>query len=165
MAGHDFEVVYKKGAQNTQAETLSRLLTSREALSSKDDYIPCFTAESPEPGSVDPAEPERPIIREIEADVNNMLAIGEISTEKPVPGTFVPIQPEEFIREQFSDPFCTEVRARLNGGEIIPFGLIDSGYLVRTVESTPQTVVPRSLKKWVLHLSQCAEVVCHAGGR
>ena len=75
------------------------------------------------------------------------------------------ITPEELIREQHFDPFCSQMRSRLNGGELLPFAANDNGYFVRKVESTAQIVVPRSLRARVLHLSHQAEMAGHPGGR
>lgn len=40
-----FQVVYKKGIQNNQADALFRLLTLGETTIPTDEDIPCFTAE------------------------------------------------------------------------------------------------------------------------
>lgn len=133
---NDVDVIYKKGAQNTQTEALSRLPTDGQALTMEEDETPCFmvdytTPEAPE--SPDPNWPER---WECDAEVHELLTSTETPTENPVPGKFGTIQPEEMAREKFANPFCGNKRARLNGGETLLFELNDVSYLVRTAEAT-----------------------------
>lgn len=52
-------------------------------------------------------------------------------------GSMAPMYPKEMIREQFRDPFCTEVRSRINAGAWIPFALNDQGYIIWTVRDRP----------------------------
>ena len=46
LSEFDFEIKYKKGKANSQADALSRLLTEGETIDAIDDEIPCFMAES-----------------------------------------------------------------------------------------------------------------------
>lgn len=45
LAEYDFQVVYKKGTQNTQADALSHLRTTGEAFATEDNDIPCFVTD------------------------------------------------------------------------------------------------------------------------
>ena len=45
LSEFDFEIKYKKGKANSQADALSRLLTDGETVDAIDDEIPCFMAE------------------------------------------------------------------------------------------------------------------------
>ncbi|CDF38075.1 unnamed protein product [Chondrus crispus] len=51
----DFEIKYKKGKANSQADALSRLRTAGETVDEIDNEIPCFTAE-PAEGTVEDEE-------------------------------------------------------------------------------------------------------------
>ena len=66
----DFEVKYKKGNLNTQADALSRLPTSGETTVSVDGEIPCFLAQLP-PG----ADTEEPSNEIEELDYSGMDAL------------------------------------------------------------------------------------------
>ena len=74
-----------------------------------------------------------------------------------------PITLEELMRAQLSDSFCTNVRARLNGGKRLPFR-VDDGVLMRIVHHA-QVLVPQSLTARVLHAAQYPKLVGHPGGR
>ncbi len=46
LSEFDFEVRYKKGKANSQADALSRLATLGETVVPVDEEIPCFTADA-----------------------------------------------------------------------------------------------------------------------
>ena len=46
LSEFDFEVKYRKGKQNMQADALSRLATLGQTTADIDDDIPCFTCET-----------------------------------------------------------------------------------------------------------------------
>ncbi|CDF38512.1 unnamed protein product [Chondrus crispus] len=57
LSKFDFEIKYKKGKANSQADALSRLRTAGETVDEIDDEIPCFIAE-PAEGTVEDEESE-----------------------------------------------------------------------------------------------------------
>lgn len=85
--------------------------------------------------------------------------------DDPVPEMFVPVTTENLVGEQFGDPFCTKVRARLNGGETLPFRVNELACFVRTVAAHPQIVVPHAIQFRVLHLLHYPKVGGQSGGR
>lgn len=146
------EVRYKKGAPRVQADALSRLGKAAEAEAVENLDFQCFT--------VDGAEEDTTIVS---VDVCDDILVAE--TSELSMASFLPINPEEMIREQQVDPFCTLIRAHLDGGLQLPFGTNDQGYLGRLVSSTPQLLMPRSLQKRVLYLSHHVKFGAHPGGR
>ncbi|CAN8065809.1 unnamed protein product [Agarophyton chilense] len=116
LAEFGFDVQYGKGSCNTQADALSRLVTTGEALPVKDDEIPCYAVNG-----------DDATIEGEERDTDSSYSGSELDdillsedSEKPLPGNFVPSTPEEMTREQFADPSCAKVRAQLNGVEQRP---------------------------------------------
>ena len=63
------------------------------------------------------------------------------------------------------DRFCSEIRRRLNGGEVLAFEFDDDGVLIRTAEAGPQIVVPDTLKQRVLYANHYSKLAGHPGGR
>ncbi|CAN8068650.1 unnamed protein product [Agarophyton chilense] len=126
LAEFDSDILYKKGTLNTQADALSRLGTSVETEPIDDLEIPCF--------AVGEADGSAKIKSDDVCD-----DIPDAEPSEPLTGSFVPITPEKMIREQQMDPFCTQIRSRLNGGATILFWTDDQGYLARNVESNPPT--------------------------
>lgn len=47
LKAYDFQLIYVKGAQNTQADAVSRLPTSGKAFPTEDDDTPCIMAYEP----------------------------------------------------------------------------------------------------------------------
>ena len=142
LSEFDFQVEYKKCKLNTQADALSRQATDGGTTNDIAEDIPCFMT------TEDQAHPSW--IRDIVDDEYDEPLAAE---SLPTPEILTSITPEELIREQHFDPFCSQMRSRLNGGELLPFASDNNGYFVRKVESTAQIVVPRSLRARVFHLS------------
>lgn len=162
LSEFDFQVVYKKGKLNTQADALSRLTTLGSTVVAPDEDIPCFLIQdSPRPcvhthctGNVEDKD----------MDLAFTDALLEMqASQQPAP-ELVLITPSDFKREQLLDSFCVTVRSRLNGGERIPFSLVD-GVLYRTASEREQLVVPEALRNRVLHLSHYSKLAAHPGGR
>lgn len=124
LAEFDFIVMYEKGAQNTQADDLSRLPTMSEALlKSGGEEIPCFNVnmelvkEANHEADSDPHWNQGTYLAQT-SDLDSIL----LSAPSPQPTAgFVPIMTEELVRDQFNDFFCTKIRARFHGGELLPF--------------------------------------------
>ena len=77
---------------------------------------------------------------------------------------FTPITHEELVSAQLHDALCSEIRRKMNGGVVLPFGLNEHGILCRQV-SHDQIVVPHSLKAKVLHIHHYSRQAGHPGGR
>lgn len=84
---------------------------------------------------------------------------------EPTPGTFESFRIEELVRKQFGDPFRANVRARVNGAELLPFQLNEAGCLVCTVENHSQLVIFHSQQSLVLYLSRYPKIGGHSGWR
>ena len=108
LAEFDFEVKYKKGKANTQANALSRLHTFAETKPhDENDDIPVFMNELDE--SIDPIDTD--FIDLQYANVDSELACNLEENEQ-----FDPIKPEEILQEQLHDKFCASIHRTLNEG-------------------------------------------------
>ena len=111
LAEFDFEVKYKKGKANTQADALSRLHTSAETKPHDDnDDIPVFMNELDKNESIDQIDTD--FIDLQYAKVDSELACNMEENEQ-----FDPIKREEILQEQLHDKFCASIRRTLNEGE------------------------------------------------
>ena len=155
LSEFDFEVKYKKGSTNSVADCLSRLSTRGETVTEIDDEIPCFVLDEEQEQESDGDPP-----CEGDAWEDFDLALVAEGQDGPRP---VAITTEELIREQARDTFCQALRARLDKGDLIPFEEDGGGVLVRTVESSPQIVVPRTLVPRVLALAHRPPNAAHPG--
>ncbi len=175
LAEFDFEVKYKLGKLNTQADAMSRLFTDSEAAHEDMEDIPCFLAEESPEG----AENEPCVLNNV-ADTGHDDEVGpddydlsDISADQvfatlPPPQendpAFTPITHEELVTCQLSDSFCQETRRKMNTGEVRAFGFNDDGLLCRQV-SHDQIIVPHVLKARVLHIHHHSRLAGHPGGR
>ena len=167
LAEFDFNVQYKRGKLNQQADALSRLRTMAETIDDDSEEIPTFLITD----SQQLTNEEESTQHEEEEDILSLedtkwdelfMILPEPTQSDP---TFQPILEEELLSTQFSDPFCTEIRRRLNGGEVLPFTFNEEGILMRTGESNPQIVIPHVLKGKVLHIHHYARLAGHPGGK
>ena len=156
LSEFDFEINYKKGTSNSVADCLSRLNTQGGTTVPTDNDIPCFVA------SHEKNEEEVDFIEFDYEEEDHVLVTNSASRQEENLKT---ITVEELLRAQQEDDFCSAVRARLNGGERIPFALDETGVLRRHVERHPQIVVPESLQARVLYLSHHSKIAGHPGGR
>ncbi len=175
LAEYDFEIKYKLGNLNTQADAMSRLRTSSEAAHEDMEDVPCFLATRAEEEATTPlcllneVEPstDSQELDDVAADLCDIRADEVFATlPPPVPGdpAFTPITHEELVTAQLSDPFCQEIRQKLNTGEVRAFGFNDDGLLCRQV-SHDQIIVPHVLKARVLHIHHYSRLAGHPGGR
>ena len=138
LSEFDFEIQYKKGVKNTQADALSRLLTNSETVFDADaDVVPVYLADAITNASSaleDETHPDRndevDFLAEDWAEHDAML-VSEPANAATTSVT--PIKWGELLTEQLSDEFCSRIRGRVNAGEEIPFVEDDRGYLIRTV--------------------------------
>lgn len=175
LSEFDFEVKYKKGRINTQADALSRLETKGETSEDIDEDIPCFIAEhglthqsmksvmEQKISDSDPDSDEEDV--EGYGNCDELLALegGTDSLEH-----FEAVKPEELLREQLIDPFCESIRRQIDEGNTLSFTTEAQefeGTLVRTASEYTQVVIPRSLKDRVLGMSHYAKTAGHPGGR
>ena len=157
MSEFDFQILYKKGKLDTQAEALSRLTTHGETTSDLDEDIPCF--------SIDREYDEGYEVDFIEEEFAYDDALLTTETGMSDPDLLAAITLEELVLAQESDAFCKVIRSRLNGGDDLPFAVDDRGFLSRYVEAFPQIVIPQTLKPRVLYISHHAKLAAHRGGR
>jgi transposase InsO family protein len=170
LSEFDFDIQYKKGRVNTQADALSRLRTDAEtAFDPEADAVPVYLAEAiraveedETTGNDTRPSAEVEFLSEEWAEHDAML-VNENASAKPVQVT--PITWHELLTEQLSDDFCSRIRSRVNAGERIPFNEDGRGYLVRTVCNPPQLVLPQSLRARLLHAAHHGRLAGHPGGR
>ena len=108
LSEFDFQILYKKGKLNTQADALSRLTTLGETSSDLDEDIPCF--------SIDRDYDERYEVGFIEEEFAYDDALLTTETDMPDPDLLAAVTLEELVLAQASDAFCKVIRSRLNGG-------------------------------------------------
>ena len=155
LSEFDYEVRYKKGLLNTQADALSRLSTLVETELELEVDLPCFCAD--EYSSEDEEDAKM--------DYIHSAALLALESEEVEPTLLVPITLEELVRSQASDTFCQSICSRLDGEEEVPSADDDRGFLIRRVEANEQIVIPQELRTRVLHISHFAKVSGHPGGR
>ncbi len=177
LAEFDFEVAYKKGTINTQADALSRLRTLAETITDDSDEIPSFLSEEHNFTLSDISDEAIEDAIGFIDDEYNDLDEGDLDDSHadelfatlpdvlPSDPTFQPISDEELLTAQLSDSFCSDIRNRLNGGEVLAFAFNEEGLLIRTSETGPQVVIPHVLKAKVLHIHHYARLAGHPGGR
>jgi len=120
LAEFDFEVKYKKGKINTQADALSRLVTTGETIPHDDnDDIPVFELDLVNAELELNRSPEDVDFIDVQyAEIDELYAGIESPTTSPT--SFKPIETEEILHAQLSDSFCAEVRCKLNEGGCPP---------------------------------------------
>ena len=143
LAEFNFNIAYKKGTCNQQADALSRLHTLAETVHEDWDDIPSFilsdlSEESADPSSQPPkgryklAYANHQTLygstdKEEESDIADLPADKLFSIQHQRTSTdpiFTPINHEELATAQLSDPFCTEIRRKLDEGWPYPTGLM-----------------------------------------
>ena len=142
LAEFDFEVKYKLGKLNTQADAMSRLLTDSEAAHEDMEDIPCFLAAEPREADNDKSCLLNDVAdadTAIEVDPHDCdrsdIAADQVFATLPPPQendpAFTPITHEELVTAQLSKPFCQE--RMMNTKEFRAFGFSDDGLLCRQV--------------------------------
>ena len=121
LSEFDFEVRYKKGKLNNQADALSRLRTLGETEVDIDENVPCFiiehTAVQNYNSNVDSTlnsngNMDYKLIYETPDEADQLL----IATNPIEETELIPVTTEELLRSQLSDEYCAKIRSRLNGG-------------------------------------------------
>ncbi len=164
LAEFNFQIKYKLGRLNTQADALSRLQTRAETIRHDDD-IPAFLMPDFTNDTCDSDNDECDSEDLLQLDYNPADELfATLPEPTPSDPLFTPITTEELLTEQLSDSFCTTIRRQLNEGGVVPFGFNDEGLLCRQVTDRDQIVVPHSLKARVLHINHYSRLAGHPGG-
>ena len=182
LAEYNFELAYKKGTLNQQADALSRLVTLSETIHEGDNDVPAFLLEEANQVGTEPdSGPKHDVLCHCDqcTDSNNteteqVLDLSddradEIYAALPEPTqsdpSFTPITEEELVTSQFSDQFCSAVRRQLGKGVVLSFFDNEDSILCRRSPYGDQIVVPHNLKQKVLHIYHYSRLAAHPGGR
>ena len=157
MSEFNFKILYKKGKLNTQADALSRITTLGETTSDLDEDIQCFLIDE----EYEEGDEVDFIVEEFAYDD----ALRTTETDMPHSDLLAAVTLKELVLAQASDAFCKVIRARLNGGQDLPFAVDDRGFLSRYVEALTQIPISQILKPRVLYISHHAKLATHPGGR
>lgn len=167
LAEFNFQIKYKKGADNHHADALSRLLIASPTVDhGDDDYFPTFLMASDEDATpTDTAElgQRDDDFVEVEYEPYDELLATIETTERDT--HFNQITPEEFKVAQHHDTSCADVCCPLEEGVGLPFRVDSTGILIRTAEAGPKIVVRHSLTKQVVYLNHYRILAGHPGGR
>ncbi len=155
LSEFDFEVRYKKGKVNSQADALSRLATLGETVVPVDEEIPCFTADA----GVVLYGPDVPMA------VDQLAEAFALQDYNPSGESVSPISQEGLLREETGDQLRSAIPQRLNVWEEIPFAFDEEGILIRLVNESPKIVIPKAFQVRVHHLSHYPKMAGHSGGR
>ena len=134
LSEFDFEIMYKKGKANGQADAFSRLLTEGETVDAIDDEISWFMAEP-----ADATEGEE----DDSGGIDDILAL-EGRTAADRLDHFQAVAPEELVRKQAVDPFCSRIKEEIDAGKMRTFttGTEEfEGTLCRTAAEIVQVVI------------------------
>ena len=158
LSEFDFQILYKTGKLNTQADALSSLATLVETTSDLDEDIPCIL--------IDGEYDEGYEVDFIEEEFAYDDALLTTETDMPDPDLLAAITLEELVLAQASYAFCKAIFSHLiGGGEDQPFAVDDRGFLSRYVKAFPQIMIPQTLKPRVVYISHHAKLAAHSGGR
>ena len=129
-----------------------------ETVDEIDDEISCFMAEP-----TDATEDEEEEVGE----VDDILALeGGAASDRL--DHIQAVAPEELIREQAVDPFCSRIKEEMDAGKTRTFTTEAEefeGTLCRTAAEFVQVLIPQSLRDRVPGLSHYAKLAGHPGGR
>lgn len=168
LMGHKFKVHYKKGAQNTVADAISRLPTFGNCSKGPELEIPCFAVHS----ESDSSSVSTPGTTEYEQDETTEWEEDFTMSDTSLPVMAVeevtevsPISIEEYIAAQASDAWCQVIAGKIDEGNEERFKRDDRGLLVRVapLDLAHQVLVPKDLRPRVLHLSHYPRLVGHPG--
>ncbi len=179
LAEYDFNICYKKGANNHHADAMSRLATLSPANTESDDEDdPLFWLEDAVDGPI-PAKLRFKLKTsdhdcyetEGEDDLNDLAddaadesyaALPEPTPSDPI---FEPFTAEQLVTAQWSDPFCIAVRQDILAERKTQFYINDDDCLCRTAAFGTQLVVPAALRAKVLHIYHYSRLAGHPGGK
>ena len=174
LSEFDFEVKYKLGLINTQADAMSRLASTGSTTTPIDEEIPVF------PKCPDPQDPALAMenfsafdMTEVTPHLLEEWCYHDESlflTSNSHQPLLTPVTRHELKTAQLADDFCRTTRAQLNrgggrGGKHLPFFVDDEGILHRTTQGLKQVCVPAALRRRVLELAHHSYLTGHPGGR
>lgn len=162
---------YKKGTSNQVADMTSRVPSDGHTTVCPDLELPCYSIvdadgylqfDEPTEGDSDDEDDASFFLEERDAHYDQILA----GSEEPESEEPARISLEEVQRAQEADPFCINMRTRIQNGEEVPFqDDPTSGALMRNTYETPQLVIPKELQPRFLTLAHKCPTSGHLGGR
>jgi len=151
LSEFDFEVKYRPGVKNVVPDALSRLTTAGVDQTPLDEEIPTLLAEYESEDSTAGCD-MYPV--EWTTTVPCYVATADLIPE--------PITTEEWLREQAADSLCQQLQLEVDTNKTDRYELNPQGILVTT---TPQVVVPETLRPRLLLSYHHAAVSGHPGVR
>ncbi len=144
LAEFDFEVVYRPGVKHSVPDALSRVDTAKPDQGEIDDQIPCLAVSIQGFDDWGDIGDDWLELQAHEPDVQVLTATHQVGSE--------PILPEEWVREQESDPLCKQIAAELERKTKSRFVRRKDGVIVRIapLDESKQIVVPSALRRRVL---------------
>ena len=137
------------------ADAMSRIETRALDETDLEDHIPCFTC-----GFEEAEEPDMELLPPFCTGNDICLTVEPGSSPEP-------IKFSEWIKEQEIDPFCQDIRRKMNYFVHTRFLIDEEGLLKRIspLDGSQQIVVPKSLQDRILRNSHYPAVCGHPGGR
>lgn len=163
LAEYEFEVNYKKGKLNNQADALSRLPSNGHTTEHEDTEPPCLIVDVTS-NDWEEGEDAHPFIEEADSALDALVA-------EPAENQVLPAQItlQELIHEQAGDRFCQDIRTALEREGRMGFRESPhTGALERALpkgEGGYAVVVPASLQPRLLRLAHYPQIAGHPGGR
>ena len=150
LAEYNFDVRYKKGAQNWCADFASRMHTSNSIEVDEDhDEIPCYV--------IDTDNRKFSEIYELE---HLFITKSGLQTQVPLAA----VTREEVLIEQQSDPWCKKVKEKILKGSYSHYGEDEDGILV-LLPTGNQIALPKTLRERVMALAHKPVCAAHPGSR
>lgn len=101
------------------------------------------------------------VYSEFEAD-GQLLTSHTTGDREP---TYSPINLTTLVQEQFIDPFCQQIRERLNAEQDLLLQRSEDGHQQFTVQTNTDIVIPKSLQRRVTHNRHNTQITGHPGDR
>ena len=187
LLGFDFQVKYRKGAENTVADTISRLPTFGHTETPPDLNIPCLLIDEhmKEPSSShlvrrfvdsgswsvenwDPdyneADERRTLITEPKKGDDFCVEEG-VGVHTVEQKSVTAITVDEIGEAQLNDPKCKEARRRIEADETTQYKEDERGLIVKVadIDETIQILLPLNLRQRVLYLLHYTFLAGHPG--
>lgn len=154
----EFDVRYKKGHLNAQADVLSRLRTSGEKEVPVDKGIFCLYLDT----ETCPHDRCLTNVVEDELEVSDFVLL---LTERNAETMIVSITKKKLLLVQRRDLFCATIGSRLSRGDMGSFSYNSERVLFRFASSDERIVVLAPLQQRVLQISHYSKTKGHPDGR